>query len=190
MPRAQRRGAQLVEAQLVGTGARRRNDVGDADPEPEHQFAIWFAHAIADLNQAQGDAGCVQRRPEAVAATGEVSIDGSSPETRVDPDEQEPDAIVDEVVDKFSMQRSKLCSSELHHLPPEMSEDQVGPRIARIDLDLPNSARRLGRSTRQPSSEPDADCDDGPGAAHRDVRDRLLDGYPGDVGEHHAVASS
>src|SRR3954453_15884188 len=60
-----RTGVQVLQAQLVGTSARRRDDVGDADPETQDQFAVLFIHAITDVNQPRRDAGCVQRRPEA-----------------------------------------------------------------------------------------------------------------------------
>ena len=131
-------GAQLVEAQLLGTGARRRNDVGDADPEPEHQFAIGFAHAIADINQVRGDAGRVQRRPEAVAATGEMSVDRGGPQPGVDPNEQESDAIVDEVVHGFAMERSKLRTTELH---------RAGQAVTRLrDVDGSAGAAVAGRA--------------------------------------------
>jgi hypothetical protein len=43
-----------------------------------------------------------------------VSLDRSGPQSRVDPNEQESDAIIDEVVHGFAMHRSKLCPSELH----------------------------------------------------------------------------
>ena len=107
-----RAGTQIVEAQLLRTGTRGRHDVGDADREPEHQFAIRVAHAVAGINQVRGDAGCVQRRPEAVAATSKVSVDGSGPQSRVDPDEQQSDAIVDQVVHRLAMERSELRASE------------------------------------------------------------------------------
>ena len=106
--------AQLVEAQLLGTRACRRDDVGDADPESQDQFAICFAHAIADVDQMWSDACCVQGGPEAVAAAGEVGVDGSGPQSRVDTDEQQSDAIIDEVVDRCAVKRDKLGASELH----------------------------------------------------------------------------
>ena len=108
--------AEFGDAQLLGTCARGRNDVGDADPEPEHQFAISLAHALAEIQQARGDAGHVQCRPETVAPPGEVSVDRSSPQPRVDPDEQETNVTVDEVVHHVAMKRGELFSGELHVL--------------------------------------------------------------------------
>jgi len=66
----------------------------------------------------------VQRGPEAVAATREVSVDGSGPQPRVDADEQDSDAAVDEVVDRRALPRGKLRGGE----------PDSWPRFARVAL--------------------------------------------------------
>jgi len=108
--------AKLVDGQFLGASAGRRDDVGDADTEPEHQPAISLTHSITDVDEMRRDPRSVQRRPESIAATGEVSIDGRGPQSWIDPDEEQSHAIVDEVVDRCAVERFQFGSSELHGL--------------------------------------------------------------------------
>jgi len=57
----------------------------------------------------------VQRRPEPIAATGEVGTDRCSPQTGVDAHEQQTDALVDEVVDQRTVERLQFGAGETRH---------------------------------------------------------------------------
>ena len=68
-------------------------------PSPSTNWrSSWLMPSLTSIKRGVMPA-VVQRRPEAVAATGEVSVDCCGPQARVDPDEQQSDTIVDQVVD-------------------------------------------------------------------------------------------
>jgi hypothetical protein len=54
----------------------------------------------------------VQRRPEPVAATGEVGIDRRGPQTGVDADEQQPQIGAEQIVDRRPVERLELGPAE------------------------------------------------------------------------------
>jgi hypothetical protein len=54
----------------------------------------------------------VQGGPEPVARPREVGVDGSGPQARVDADEQQIDAIAEQVVDRLAAERVELSPRE------------------------------------------------------------------------------
>jgi hypothetical protein len=79
-------GEQLLARELVGRARGTRRDVRHADAEVEQ------VEVLVGSQTARGEAGGVQRRPEAVAGPGEVVADLGRAQRRVDPDEEDPQA--------------------------------------------------------------------------------------------------
>src|SRR5215470_1403873 len=77
---------EFLGAELLRAGGGARDDVGDAEPEAEQLLLL------VGPEDALGEAGAVQGRPEAVPGPGEVVPGGGGVEARVDASEHDPQA--------------------------------------------------------------------------------------------------
>src|SRR5215475_559997 len=94
--RAQDAGArqELLGTKLVRSGSGTGDDVGDAEPEAKQLLLLIRPE------QALGEAGAVQGRPEAVPRPGEVVAGGGGVQARVDAGEYDAQAGRDDIGDR------------------------------------------------------------------------------------------
>src|SRR5690606_23800285 len=83
---------QLLTGELVGTGARERDEVGDADPGVS-QERLGVVGPAVEHRYSRRDAGGDECGIEAVAGTAEVRSRRRGHETRVDPDDEKPERV-------------------------------------------------------------------------------------------------
>ena len=103
---------QLRRGHLIGSRGRLRDEVRDADADRGQLGPVLGRHPGRDVQLSSGDAGPVQRRPEPVPGPGEVRVRRCGPQSRVDPDDEQPQPRWEEVVDASATMRLELRPGE------------------------------------------------------------------------------
>jgi hypothetical protein len=88
-------------------GARRRpfDQAGDADAAAQEVVPVGRGEPGGGVDQVVGDAGPQQGRVEPVAARREVALHRDAAQARIDADEQQPNAVGDQVRQGGSRER-------------------------------------------------------------------------------------
>src|SRR5690606_5061843 len=107
-------GAQLLLAQLVGSGGGPGDQVGQPDPALAQVGPVLGGHPRAGVDRARDDAGAQQRGVEAVARVREVRPGGGGPQPGVDADEEQAEPGADHVGDGAVAEGLQLGSGESH----------------------------------------------------------------------------
>src|SRR5205814_2645726 len=94
--------AQVVRCELVRARGRAVDEVRDAQPSPKER------RSFPRLEQPIGEAGGVERAPEAVSRPREVKAHRAGPKTRVDADEEDVERRGDEVRDALATRRVEV----------------------------------------------------------------------------------
>src|SRR6266699_5217084 len=88
---------QFGGAELIGARGRPLDQAGDADAAAQEVVPVGRGEPGGGVDQVVGDAGPQQGRVEPVAARREVALHGDAAQAGVDADEQQPDALGDQV---------------------------------------------------------------------------------------------
>src|SRR5439155_16766589 len=92
----------VVQRELVRARGRAVDEVRDAQPSPKER------RSFPRLEQPIGEAGGMERAPEAVSRPREVKAHRAGPEARVDADEEDVERRGDEVGDALAARRVEV----------------------------------------------------------------------------------
>jgi hypothetical protein len=107
--------AKLVAGQLVGSRGGPPDDIGDPDPAREEGDPVGIGHPGGRVDPALEDSGAQQRRIEPVARVGKMRPGRGRPQTRIDTDEEQPQAGTDEIGHIGVAEGLQLRASESGH---------------------------------------------------------------------------
>ena len=107
-------GTQFGGRQLGCLGGRPLHDVGDPDASGDEVGPVVVGHAVGSIDVALDHATEPECRIEPVAGVSEVGLRGRGPETRIDADEQQPEARADQVGHGHVTCRFEFGAAETH----------------------------------------------------------------------------
>ena len=106
---------QLGSGELIGPGGCHIHDVGDRHPGINEGRSLGVGQTVRRIYFVCSDPGHEHRRPESIARTGEMGVHRRRPQPRIDPDEQQPDVVAEQVVNGCSPIRLQFCLAESTH---------------------------------------------------------------------------
>ena len=103
---------QFGGAEFTGAGRRPGDQAGDADAPVEEVVAVAGGEPGRRVDQVISDPGSQQRRIEPVTARSEVALHGYAAQARIDPREQQPHSLGDQVRQGGAGERPQFGAGE------------------------------------------------------------------------------